>query len=137
MYYPAQFILVDGGYTITFSDFDYAISQGDSLADAHAMATDCLMTCFDDCANEGVPIALPSSPKDTDTLVKLPLSVWLKVLLHNALLQKHITKAELARRMGLFPQQVTKITDFYHSTKLDTLENAFNALGIELSVSLR
>ena len=72
-----------------------------------------------------------------DMAVDLPASVVAKVLLLNTMVQAHIRPADLARKMHIKPQEVTRITDIKHSTKIDTLQNAFKALGKELVLELR
>jgi len=44
------------------------------------------------------------------------------------------TQAELSRRMGARPQELTRIMDLVHATKIDTVADALVALGKQLTV---
>lgn len=52
------------------------------------------------------------------------------------MLETGITNAELARRMGLKPQEVQRIVTLGHNTKIDAIEAALAALDkcLELSI---
>lgn len=64
------------------------------------------------------------------------ISRKIKSLLLNTMEQQGITKAELSRRMKLPPQEITRITDLGHPTKVDTLALAFKVLGKRLTFTL-
>lgn len=129
MNYPATFIQEDGGYTVTFRDIPEAITQGDSYEEAVEMAEDALATAMEFYFEDNRPVPLPSQALDGEVMVELPLSVWSKVLLLNEMLAQHVSQAELAKRLGVKPQQVTRIVNLEHTTKIDTLVEAFKALG--------
>ena len=129
MNYPATFLQEDGGYTVTFRDIPEAITQGDSFEEAVAMAQDALATAMEFYFEDNRPVPLPSQALDGEVIVELPLSIWSKVLLLNEMLAQHVSQAELAKRMAIKPQQVTRIVNLEHTTKIDTLVQAFKALG--------
>lgn len=129
MNYPAKFLPEDGGYTVTFRDIPEAITQGDSYEEAVEMAQDALATAMEFYFEDNRPVPLPSQALDGEVMVELPLSVWSKVLLLNEMLAQHVSQAELAKRLGVKPQQVTRIVNLEHTTKIDTLVEAFKALG--------
>lgn len=130
MNYAAKFEAdSSGGYVVTFRDIPEAITQGDTLDEALDMAADALATAMEFYFEDNRAVPLPTPAQDDEQLITLPLSIWSKVLLLNAMLEQHISQAELAKRMGIKPQQVTRIVDLAHSTKIDTLVAAFKALG--------
>lgn len=49
-----------GGYVVTFPDFGYGVTQGETDEDATAMAQDLLMLTIGDYIREGKPLPLPS-----------------------------------------------------------------------------
>ena len=61
----------------------------------------------------------------------------MKVLLRRRCLEAGITTAELSRRMGLRPIEASRILDLEHATKIDTMERALYAVGLELDFSVR
>lgn len=43
---------------------------------------------------------------------------------------------DLARATGVKPQEVTRILELHHATKIDTLADAFDALGYRLDLKV-
>nr|WP_313091242.1 type II toxin-antitoxin system HicB family antitoxin [Moraxella sp. CTOTU48268] len=129
MQYPATFLQEDGGYIVTFRDIPEALTQGDSYEEALEMAQDALATAMDFYFEDNRPVPMPTQALDGEVMVSLPLSVWSKVLLLNEMLNQHVSQVDLAQRMGIKPQQVTRIVNLEHATKIDTLVDAFKALG--------
>ncbi|MFA9209181.1 MAG: type II toxin-antitoxin system HicB family antitoxin [Yersinia sp. (in: enterobacteria)] len=135
MRYPVKLQKDGDGYFVSFPDIPEALTQGETREEALEMARDALVTAFDFYFEDNRQVPLPSD--FGDDLVSVPASVWAKVLLLNTMLETGITNAELARRMGLKPQEVQRIVTLGHNTKIDTVEAALTALGkrLELSVS--
>jgi antitoxin HicB len=137
MFFPARFEPAsEGGFVVTFRDIPEAITQGDSEAEAMEMAEDVLVSAMDFYFEDRRPVPLPSAAVDGEHLVELPASVSAKVLLLNELVAAGISNVELARRMGTRPQEVQRIVDLSHATKIDTIAKALAALGKRLEVRL-
>ena len=134
--YPALIQPGDGGYTVSFRDIPEALTCGDTLDEARAMAAGALLTAMDFYFEDKRPVPPPSSPKAGEELIGLPASAWSKILLLNAMLEQRVTPVELARRMDTRPQEVTRIMDLGHATKIDTIERALAALGRRLILSV-
>lgn len=139
MYYPANFEPDDevGGYVVTFRDIPEAITQGDTFEDAKDMAEDALLTSMDFYFEDNRSVPAPSKPLDGEVLIGLPTSVYAKVLLLNELLEQRVSQVELARRMGITPQIVTRIVNLHHTTKVDSISSALHALGKNLILSVQ
>lgn len=135
--FPARFDEEDGGFVVTFRDIPEAITQGATLEDAQAAALDALVTAMDFYFEDGRPVPAPSKAQKGEQLIELPLSVATKVLLLNEMAGQQIRPADLAKRMHVRPQEVTRIMDLHHATKIDTMAAAFTAIGkqLELRVS--
>ena len=129
MQYPATFIREGEGYIVKFRDIPEALTQGDSYEEAVEMGQDALTTAMDFYFEDNRPVPMPSQALDGEVMVSLPLSIWSKVLLLNEMLNQHVSQVDLAKRMGIKPQQVTRIVNLEHATKIDTLVDAFKALG--------
>jgi antitoxin HicB len=69
--------------------------------------------------------------------VTLPLQSAIKTAIYQAMRQRKMTKARLARKMGWNPPQVDRLLSLRHRTRLDLLEQALAALGkkAELRIS--
>lgn len=136
--FPARFEPADeGGYTVTFRDIPEAITQGDDLAESRTMAVDALVTAMDFYVEDKRLVPAPSKAQKGEELVDLPACVSAKVLLLNVYLQSGKRPSDLARAMGIKPQEVTRLLDLHHATKIDTLADAFGALGYELALDVR
>jgi antitoxin HicB len=76
----------------------------------------------------------PSKPKRGQPLVELPASVPAKALLLSEMLRQKVRPAELARRIGTTPQEVNRLTNIRHTSKIDGIAGAMKALGKTLEI---
>lgn len=134
--YPATIKSDTAGFLVTFRDIPEAITHGDSIDEAKLMAADALLTAMDFYFEDRRPVPAPSKARRGEVLISLPASVSAKVLLLNEMISQEITPAELARRMGTRPQEVNRIIDLEHATKIDTIAAALGSIGRELELSL-
>ncbi|WP_447887573.1 type II toxin-antitoxin system HicB family antitoxin [Serratia fonticola] len=134
MRYPVDLQPDSGGYVVSFPDIPEALTQGDTREEALAMALDALITAFDFYFEDNQPIPLPSEV--TGDYVEVPLSVASKVLMLNALIESGLTRVELADRIGIKKQEVNRLINLQHSTKIDAIQRAMNALGKQLDFSV-
>jgi antitoxin HicB len=135
MRYPARFDPADeGGYVVTFRDIPEAITQGDTLEEAAAMAEDVLISAMDFYFEDRRAVPAPSDQEEGERLVELPPSVSAKVLLLNELVASGLSNADLARAMGTRPQEVQRIVNLHHATKIDTISSALMAMGKRLEI---
>jgi antitoxin HicB len=135
MIYPAR-IQADGdGWMVSFPDIPEALSAGDTWDDAVDMARDALITALEFYFADKREIPPPSRPKKGQVPVELPASVAAKVLLLNEMVRQKVRPAELARRLGTSAQDVNRLTQLRHATKIDGIDQALNALGKRLQIS--
>jgi antitoxin HicB len=138
MRYPANFKPAPGGaYVVSFRDIPEAITQGDDEADAADMAADALLTAMEFYFEDGRPVPAPSEALDGERMIALPLSTASKVLLLNEMLAQRVRPSELARRLGTSNQDVNRLTDLKHPTKIDRIGQAMSALGRELGLVVK
>jgi antitoxin HicB len=136
MKYPATFTPADeGGFVVTFRDIPEAITQGDDEAEALDMAADVLLSSMEFYFEDKRQVPPPSKPEAGERLIALPLSVAAKILLLNRMIERNVRAADLARMMGIKPQEVNRLIDLNHSTKIDTLALAMLAMGCELELT--
>ena len=138
MQYPAVFETDtdDGGYVVKFRDIPEAITQGDDDAEAMAMAEEVLISSIEFYLQNKRPIPSASKVRLGERLVPLPANISAKVLLLNEMLAQNVGTSELARRMGTIPQNVTRLIDVRHTSKLESIEQAIRALGKHLELTL-
>ena len=125
----------DGKYIlVTFPDIPEAITQGNNRAHALEMAKEALESAIDVYLEYRRPVPAPSKPKRGQPIVELSPSLAAKVILLNEMLRQKVRPAELARRLGTTPQEVNRLTNIRHATKIDRVDAALRALGKRLIV---
>jgi antitoxin HicB len=130
--YPVK-LRKDGKYIfVSFPDIPEAFTQGRNREEALKAAGDVLETAMDVYFDERRPVPAPSKPRRGQSVVELPPSVAAKVLLLNEMLRQNVRPIELARRTGLTRQEVNRLTDLKHATKIDRIDAALRALGKRL-----
>ena len=139
MQYPALFEAAkEGGFIVTFPDFDWGITQGDSEGDAKEMAADALRTMIQEHIRKGEPIPRPGKPRGRKyRVIRLAALDAAKAELYSAFRASGIKKVELARRLGIPKTTVDRLFDLDHHSRLDQIEGAFAALGKRLAVEVR
>ncbi|MFP5276637.1 MAG: type II toxin-antitoxin system HicB family antitoxin [Acidobacteriota bacterium] len=134
MEYPVH-LRKDGKFIlVTFPDIPEAITQGDNRIHALEMAREALETAMDFYFEDRRRVPMPSKPKKGQAVVELSPSVAAKVLLLNEMLRQKVRPAELARRIGTTPQEVNRLTNLRHASKIDRVDAALRALGKRLIV---
>lgn len=137
--YPYRLTLEpdDNGTILVTSPDLPLVAYGDDEADAlrHAIdATHALLASIMD-AKEEIPLA-PLALGDRSPRLRLPLQTRLKIELYRALQRDGLTRADLQRRMGWQRESVDRLFRLDHQSKLEQLDQAFQALGKEVEVAV-
>ncbi|NHB91752.1 type II toxin-antitoxin system HicB family antitoxin [Photorhabdus cinerea] len=135
MRYPVNLQPVDeGGFVVSFPDIPEALTQGDTREEALEMARDALITAFEFYFEDNEKVPLPSEV--TGDFVEVPISIAVKIVMLNTFIDSGLTQVELAERITVKKQEVQRIFDLRHSTKIDTVQRAMGAMGKSLEVSV-
>jgi antitoxin HicB len=133
--YPAKFKPAkEGGFVVTFRDIPEAITQGESVEDAMIQARDALETALDFYFDDRRVVPAPSKARRGERLIELPASLAAKALLLNEMVRQRVRPADLARRLHTTPQEITRLTDVRHRTRIDSIAAALQALGKQLEL---
>ncbi|MBF0481758.1 MAG: type II toxin-antitoxin system HicB family antitoxin [Desulfovibrionaceae bacterium] len=141
--YNVELTLDDNGaLLVTCPDLPEVATFGDDEQDALGYAVGAIeeVLAARMAYKKDIPLPTPlSKPVETGKLhpVRLSTQTGFKVLLYRAMRRKNVTKAELARRMGIARQSADRLLDLNHASRLDALDSAFLALGQEVAVELR
>lgn len=133
MRYPVKLEPEKGIYLVAFPDIPEAITQGGSRDEALKMALDALITAFEFYFEDSEKVPAPSAV--IEDYVEVPASVAAKVLMLNSFIDSGMTQSQLASEMGVKKQEVTRLFDLQHSTKIDTIQKALLALGKQLELT--
>jgi antitoxin HicB len=127
-----------GGYVVTFPDFGYGVTQGETEEEAVEMAQDLLMLSIADCIRASEPLPTPRRHRSSKFRpVTLPALQAAKVDLYRAFLESGLTKAEFARRIKIHKTHIDRLFSLRHQSRLDQIEASFAALGKRLHVEVR
>ncbi len=135
MRYPVRMRRDGRFFLVTFPDLPEAITQGVSEKQALRAAREALETALDFYFEENRIVPSPSPLKRGQKFVELPVSLAAKVLLLNEMLLQKVRPAELARRLHTTPQEINRLTNVRHTSKIDGIAEAMKALGKSLQIS--
>lgn len=127
----------EGGFIARFRDVPEAMTEAWDLEELKNNARDALISAIDFYIEDRRAFPVGSTAKSGDIAIELPASVAAKILLLNTMVQSNVRPADLARKMNIKPQEVTRLTDIRHATKIDTIQAALRALGRELILEIR
>lgn len=136
MRYPIKLTDIGGEFMVTCPDFPGLHSVGDSKQDALREAVDALETMIQAYVQDRLDIPPPSAPKRGQYMVDLPPQAVAKIGLYEAMRAEGLSKADLARRLGVHRPQVDRLLDLRYESKLEQVVMALGAVGrrIELQV---
>lgn len=126
--YPVTLQHENDGITVTFPDFPYGVTFGQNKEESLYNAIDCLEEIIASLIQDKKDIPKPSPAHKRPTVTLSP-TFTAKVLLYTALREQRVTKAELARRLEWDYQQVDRLFDTHHNSKLTQLSQAAAAMN--------
>ena len=137
--YQARFEpAAEGGYVVTFPDFDWGVTQGDTKEKAREMAADALGMIIGHYIREGKPLPVPRKRRGRQYhTVRLPALLEAKAALYTAFRASGIRKVELARRLGIPRMNVDRLFNPKRRSHFELIEAAFHAIGKELEITVR
>ena len=125
----------EGGYSVAFPDFHEAFTDGDTLAEAVAEATDCLEEALAGRMTRREEIPAPSPAKGRPTAV--PGAVLAaKAALYEALREERLSNSAFAVAMDVQESEVRRMLDPRHATKIGRLEEALARFRKRLVVTV-
>lgn len=112
-----------------------AFAFGDSLEEALKEMHSLLLDCVSDYIDEGKIFPTVTKPaKKNEVSVELTPSETVKVLFLNSMVETKTKPIQIARRLGIAKQEVTRILNPRQKTKIDTLEKAIEATGKKIDL---
>jgi antitoxin HicB len=125
------------GYTVLFPDLPYGVTQGESVAQCLNRAREVISLVLEGIISENKPVPRPKRRRGAGVYhVSLPALESAKVELYDLMRSAGLSRAGLARRMKLHRQQIERLLDLSHASRLDQVEAAFAALGKRLSITV-
>jgi antitoxin HicB len=129
---------IAGGYVVTFPDFGYGVTQGETAEEAMEMAKDLLMLTIGDFIGQSKPLPRAKHHRGSKFRpVELSALQAAKVDLYTSFLESGLKKAELARRIGIPKTHIDRLFSLRHRSRLEQIEGSFAALGKRLHLEVR
>jgi antitoxin HicB len=125
----------NGSWLATAPDFPEVTTFGASLAQAQDNARDAIEEAIAARMADREDVPLPSKPGRYRTAI--PTQTVLKVQLYRAMRGQNISKTALARRLHLHRPQIDRLLNVRHTTNLDTIDQAFAAIGYRVDVTVK
>jgi antitoxin HicB len=126
----------DGGWQVRFADVPEALTEGDTEAEAHVLATDVLLAALGGLVKTKRDIPEPSAA-DTGPVVVVPMLQSARLALYQAIREDGLNNVTLARKLGLVEGEVRRMLDLDHQTRIGTLEKALWQLGKQMASEVR
>lgn len=132
--YFANFEPDGDGFLVTFPDLPEAITGGKDREEAQANAQDALEVVLLTYLVDGLPFPQPAAKEGVPVTISARAAV--KIAFITAFRASGLTRVELARRLDKAENEVRRMLDPYHHTKLASMEAGLKALGKQLVVSV-
>jgi antitoxin HicB len=122
------------GYVLTCDDIPTVIAFGNSVSEVLDAGKASLEAAIESYLDDKKLVPVPSRVKRGQYGIELPTSLAAKVLLLNEMIAQNVRPAELARMLNTTPQEVNRLTNVRHTTRIDGITAALQALGKQLQV---
>lgn len=113
-------------------------AAGDTRQAAFDQAHDAMETALSFYVDGKRPMPVPRLDRVADhrAVLNLRALTVAKMALWDAMIAQGVSKAELARRLGVGRPHVDRLVDFLHASRLDGIEQALIALGRRISIAV-
>lgn len=127
----------NGAYTATSPSFPELSAQANNELDATANLKKAVEKRLLVMLKEKKIIPVPTKVNKNRPSITFPVLIVAKIYLANTMIEKRIQKTELAKRLGCHMQQVDRLLDLCHASKIERVEEALKVLGrgLELRVT--
>ena len=131
----------DGAWQVRFADVPEALTEGDTEAEAHALAPDALVAALGGLMKLKRDLPAPSAPAGHPPsghfMVIVPMLHAAKIALYEAMREQGLNNVTFARKQGVMEGEVRRWLDLDHQTKIGTLERALWHLGKQIVSEVR
>ncbi len=124
----------DGRLVVTFPDVPEALTDGADRDEAMREAADALGAALAGYVHERRAIPVPTHSKPGQVNVYVPPLVASKLALYQSMREQRVSNVELAHRLEVTEAVVRRLLDPDHSSKIEKVEAALEALGKHLIV---
>jgi antitoxin HicB len=126
----------DGAWQVRFPDVPEALTEGATEAEARELAADALVSALGGLVKLRRVIPEPSKPRHRPVVV-LPVLQSAKLALYQAMREHGLNRVTLSRKLGKVENEVRRMLDLDHQTKIGALESALHQLGKQITTEVK
>ena len=126
----------DGAWQVRFPDVPEALTEGATEAEAHELAADALGSALGGLEKLRRDIPEPSKPRHRDVVV-VPVLLSAKLALYQAMREHGLNNVTLSKKLGKAENEVRRMLDLDHQTKIGALESALQQLGKQITTEVK
>ncbi|OQP84608.1 hypothetical protein BTR14_18425 [Rhizobium rhizosphaerae] len=126
-------------WLVTSEDFPELVTFGQTQEEACRNGRDAIEEAIAGRIADGEDIPLPLNDDECNggRLIELPMMIHLKAAIYMIMRSKGWTRADLQRALGwAHREQIDRLFRLEHQTKLDSIQEAFKALGAPLKIEI-
>lgn len=129
MLYAIKLEDMGGEFMATCRDVPEFATVGSDVEEVLLNAVEAMEVALSGYVDDRRPIPAPSKAKRGEHLVALHVLTVAKLGLYSAMLEQGVSKARLARMLGVHGPQVDRLLDVTHGSKIEAIEHALSLLG--------
>jgi len=126
----------DSAWQVRFPDVPEALTEGATEAEAHELAADALVSALGGLEKLRRDIPEPSKPRHRDVVV-VPVLLSAKLALYQAMREHGLNNVTLSKKLGKAENEVRRMLDLDHQTKIGALESALQQLGKQITTEVK
>lgn len=123
------------GVAVFCRDLPELNSFGDDRQHAISEAIDAIESALSIYVEQRRPIPAATPAQDGEVVIHLPAVTVAKIALWNEMMRRGMKKAELCRQLGVSQTTGDRLVDFTHTSKMEQLEKALDALNSPVRVA--
>lgn len=133
MWYELNLAMDGDTWLVTSPAFPEVTTFGENQEEAARNGLGAVCEAIAARISASVDIPAPVDEEGLKLAVQLPATVFLKAALYMTLRTQGLTRADLQRKIGTKSRtSIDRLFDINHNSKLDALDEAFQALGVSL-----
>ena len=117
------------GFAVTFPDLRGAVTGGFTFKESIILAEDCLVVSLADYMDSDEELPAPSAWVDGQELIGVQPLIAAQLDLYTAMRQQNLTRADLAKRLGLTQAAVKRLLTLNYRTPITQVRRALAALS--------
>lgn len=133
--YPYWISRTEDGFRFTFPTIPEASFDAESAGAGMQELSSRVLEAIQNRLKQDAPPAFRRAYSG-ESVFELAPTHQTKLMLIDAARRKGVRPADMARILGVAPQEGQRILNFLHPTKMDTMANALKELGCRVRVSL-